>query len=66
MSEGLPKKRIKITQIGSPIGRERYQRATLKGLGLDKMHRTVELEDTPSVRGMIDRVHHLVRVMGEG
>ena len=53
---------IKVTQIGSPIGRRRDQRATLIGLGLNKMHRTRELEDTPSVRGMINKVHHLVRV----
>ncbi len=55
-------KTVKVTQIGSPAGRYKYQRATLIGLGLNKMHRTRELEDTPSVRGMIDRVKHLVRV----
>jgi large subunit ribosomal protein L30 len=65
MTNETPKKKIKLTQIGSPIGREDYQRATLKGLGLNKMHRTSELEDTPSVRGMIERVHHLVRIVGE-
>ena len=54
--------RIKVTQIGSPIGRQAYQRATLKGLGLNKMHRSRVLEDTPAVRGMIANVHHLVRV----
>ena len=59
------KKTLKITQIGSPIGREDYQRETLVGLGLNKMHRTAVLEDTPSIRGMIRRVHHLVRVEGE-
>jgi len=62
MSAGEAKKTVTITQIGSPIGREDYQRATLKGLGLNKMHRTVKLEDTPAVRGMIRRVHHLVRI----
>jgi large subunit ribosomal protein L30 len=56
------KKTLKVTQIGSPIGRESDQRATLIGLGLNKMHRTRELEDTPAVRGMITKVHHLVRV----
>ncbi|MEX2451347.1 MAG: 50S ribosomal protein L30 [Rhodospirillales bacterium] len=56
------KKTLKVTQIRSPIGRPGDQRATLKGLGLNKMHRTRELEDTPSVRGMINKVHHLVRV----
>ncbi|WP_417457547.1 50S ribosomal protein L30 [Kordiimonas sp.] len=53
---------IKVTQIGSPIRREQDQRATLVGLGLNKMHKTRELEDTPAVRGMINKVHHLVRV----
>ncbi|HEY6335405.1 MAG TPA: 50S ribosomal protein L30 [Alphaproteobacteria bacterium] len=57
-------KTVRVTQIGSPIGREGYQRATLIGLGLNKMHRSAELEDTPSVRGMIARVHHLVKVEG--
>lgn len=57
---------LKVTQTGSPIGREKSQRATLVGLGLNKMHRTRELEDTPSVRGMIDKVSHLVRVEDAG
>ena len=56
------KKTIKVTQVGSPIRRPKDQRATLVGLGLNKMHRTRELEDTPSVRGMIAKVSHLVRV----
>ena len=56
------KGRVKVTQIGSPIGREDSQRVTLRGLGLDKLHRSRELEDTPSVRGMIDKVRHLLRV----
>ena len=59
------KKTLTVTQIGSPIGRPKWQRATLVGLGLNKMHRSRELEDTPSVRGMINRVHHLVRVEAE-
>ncbi len=53
---------LRVTQIGSPIRRPKDQRATLVGLGLNKMHRTRELEDTPSVRGMINKVKHLVRV----
>ena len=53
---------VKVTQTGSPIGRHKSQRATLVGLGLNKMHRTVELEDTPSIRGMIRKVNHLVRI----
>ena len=57
---------LKVTQIGSPIGRRSDQRATLVGLGLNKMHRTRELEDTPSVRGMINKNSHLVRVEDAG
>ena len=53
---------LTVTQIGSPIGRHRSQRETLKGLGLNKMNRTRTLEDTPSVRGMVNKVKHLVRV----
>lgn len=55
-------KTVTITQIGSPIGRKPDQLATLIGLGLNKMHRTRTLEDTPSVRGMINKVSHLVKV----
>lgn len=55
-------KTIKVTQTGSPIGREPSQRKTLIGLGLNKMHRTRELEDTPAIRGMINKVKHLVSV----
>lgn len=55
-------KTIKVTQVGSPIGRKDYQQATLIGLGLNKIGRTKVLEDTPSVRGMIRAVHHLVKV----
>jgi large subunit ribosomal protein L30 len=55
---------IKITQTGSPIRRTSDQRATLIGLGLNKMHRTSELEDTPEVRGMIRKVRHMVQVEG--
>ncbi len=53
---------IRITQTGSPIGRQAYQRKTLIGLGLNKLHKTRELEDTPSVRGMIRKVSHLVKI----
>ena len=51
-----------VTQVGSPIGRKHDQRETLVGLGLNKMHRTRELPDTPAVRGMVAKVQHLVRV----
>lgn len=56
------KKTIKVTQIASPVGRPAVQRATLIGLGLNKMNKTSELEDTSSIRGMIKKVAHLVRV----
>ena len=58
-------KTVTVQQIGSPIRRPKEQRATLVGLGLNKMHRTRTLEDTPSVRGMIASVAHLVRVVDE-
>jgi large subunit ribosomal protein L30 len=54
--------RLRVTQTGSPIGRPKDQRATLIGLGLNKMHRSRVLEDTPAVRGMINKVHHLLKV----
>ena len=53
---------VTVTQVKSPIGRQGDQRETLKGLGLNKINRTRTLEDTPSVRGMINKVKHLVRV----
>jgi large subunit ribosomal protein L30 len=55
-------KTVKVTQIGSPIGRRSDQEATLKGLGLNKLRRTRTLEDTPAVRGMITKVRHLLQV----
>ena len=58
-------KTLVVEQIGSPIRRPAEQRATLIGLGLNKMHRRATLEDTPSVRGMIAKVQHLVRVVDE-
>lgn len=60
------KQTIIVTQTGSPIGRRSDQRETLVGLGLNKLHRTRELEDTPAVRGMIEKVKHLVRVESQG
>ena len=56
--------RLKITQTGSPIRRTPDQRRTLIGLGLNKMHKSVELDDTPEVRGMIRKVRHMVSVEG--
>lgn len=55
-------KMLKVTQIGSPIGRLASQRATLKGLGLNKLNRSKLLQDSPEVRGMIRAVQHLVSV----
>ena len=55
-------KQVKVTQVKSPIGRKKYQRATLIGLGLNKINRSKLLEDTPSVRGMINKVQHLIIV----
>lgn len=55
-------KQVKVTQVKSPIGRKKYQRATLIGLGLNKINRSKVLEDTPSVRGMINSVQHLLLV----
>ena len=55
-------KTVIVTQKKSPIGRQSYQRKTLIGLGLNKIGRSKKLEDTPSVRGMISRVKHLVEV----
>ena len=63
---GTKKSTVKVTQVRSPIGRKKDQRETLVGLGLNKMRRTRELEDTPSVRGMIAKVKHLVDVEEAG
>ena len=56
---------ITVEQIGSPIRREAKQRQTLIGLGLNKIRRTSTLADTPAVRGMIEKVKHLVRVQDQ-
>ncbi len=54
---------VTVQQIGSPIRRHEDQRQTLVGLGLNKMNKTRELEDTPAVRGMIHKVRHMVRIV---
>ncbi len=59
------KKTVTVEQIGSPLRRPADQRATLIGLGLNKINRRRELEDTPAIRGMISKVSHLVRVVDE-
>lgn len=66
MAEDKKKPTVKVTQTKSPIGRYSDQRATLIGLGLNKINKTSELEDTPAVRGMINKVSHLVRVESAG
>ncbi|MEO3415868.1 50S ribosomal protein L30 [Roseovarius sp. CAU 1744] len=58
-------KTIVVKQIGSPIRRPAKQRQTLIGLGLNKMHKTRELEDTPAVRGMIAKISHMVEIIEE-
>ena len=58
-------KTIVVKQIGSPIRRPQDQRATLIGLGLNKMNKTRELEDTPSIRGMINKIPHMVKIIEE-
>ena len=58
-------KTIVVKQIGSPIRRPAKQRATLIGLGLNKMNRTRELEDTPAVRGMVAKIPHMVKIIEE-
>ena len=60
------KKTVKVTQTGSPIGRKPGQKETLVGLGLNKINRTKTLPDTPEVRGMIEKVKHLVTVVDGG
>lgn len=57
-------RRIRITLVRSPIGYDRRQRTYLRGLGLRRLHHTVELVDDPAVRGLIDKVRHLVEVEG--
>jgi len=57
------KKTIRVQQVRSVIGYNRRQRATMRGLGLRKIRQIVEVEDTPSVRGMIDKLSHLVVVL---
>ena len=56
---------IKVKQVGSPIRKPASQRATLIGLGLNKMHKVRNIEDTPSIRGMINKVSHLVEIIEE-
>ena len=65
MAETLKRKTIVVEQIGSPIRRPAIQRATLIGLGLNKMHKRRTLIDSPQVRGMVAKISHLVRIVDE-
>lgn len=65
MADTKKGKTVTIEQIGSPLRRPNVQRQTLVGLGLNKMHRRSTLEDTPAVRGMINAVSHMVRIVEE-
>jgi large subunit ribosomal protein L30 len=62
MAEQEAAKTIQVTLVRSPIGFDKTQKATVKALGLRRMHQTVEKEDTPVIRGMINKVSHLVVV----
>ena len=59
----MANKTIKVKQVASSIGRPAKQKAVLIGLGLNKMNKVVELEDTPSTRGMINKIPHLVKIV---
>lgn len=61
----MAKKMIKVTQVKSAAGRLKNHKACVAGLGLRRIGHSVEVEDTPSVRGMINKVHYLVKVEGE-
>jgi large subunit ribosomal protein L30 len=65
MAETSKKRTIVVEQIGSPIRRPGVQRATLIGLGLNKMHKRRTLIDSPQVRGMVAKVSHLVRIVDD-
>jgi large subunit ribosomal protein L30 len=61
----MAKKMIKVTLVRSPAGQMERHRLCVKGLGLRRMHHTVEVEDSPSVRGIINKVRYLLKVEGE-
>jgi large subunit ribosomal protein L30 len=62
--DGSASKKLRVTWVHSAIGREERQRITVRGLGLHRLNQTVEVPDTPAIRGMIRKVSHLVRVEG--
>jgi large subunit ribosomal protein L30 len=61
----MASKKVKVTLVRSPVGQMAKHRECVRGLGLRRMHQTVELEDTPAVRGMINKVRYLLAVEGE-
>ena len=61
----MASKKVKVTLVRSPVGQMANHRECVRGLGLRRMHHTVELEDTPAVRGMINKVRYLLAVEGE-
>lgn len=61
----MASKKVKVTLVRSPVGQMANHRECVRGLGLRKMHHTVELEDTPAVRGLINKVRYLLAVEGE-
>ena len=63
MINDMSKKNLKIMQVKSGIGRESDQKKTLIGLGLNRVGKVRELEDTPSIRGMVKKVSHLVKII---
>ncbi len=65
MTKNADRKTIVVEQIGSPIRRPGIQRATLIGLGLNKMHKRRTLIDSPQVRGMVAKIYHLVRIVDD-
>jgi len=65
VKQSSPKGRIHLKQVRSEIGCNQRQRVTLRGLGIRRLHRVVEVEDTPSVRGMIAKVNHLIALVEE-
>ena len=66
MAKKVAKKTVKLTLVRSPIGALPKHKLCVKGLGLKRMHQSVELEDTPAVRGMINKVNYMLAVEGEG
>ena len=66
MAKKVAKKTVRLTLVRSPIGALPKHKLCVKGLGLKRMHQSVELEDTPAVRGMINKVYYMLAVEGEG